>query len=192
MSADQEPRIEASREHLLQDVRRLQASRSYRDESRRFAIEGVRNFIHAVEHGAQLETIIVCKRLRRTPKAQRIVRTLRKTGPPIVSISCKQFRSIALLERASGIAAIVHQPWRTLADCSPSHGICWLALERVRSPGNLGTVLRTSSAIGAAGVICLGDAIDPFEPAWGLISDKHSFDAIMPRFAPGSVTIKGE
>src|SRR6266571_1623760 len=33
------------------------------------------------------------------------------------------------------------------------------------SPGNLGTILRTSDAVGGAGVIALSDAIDPYDPA---------------------------
>src|SRR6185369_6509036 len=42
---------------------------------------------------------------------------------------------------------------------------CWTALSHVRSPGNLGTLMRTSAATGAAGFILLGDSIDPFDPA---------------------------
>ncbi|MGN6145559.1 MAG: TrmH family RNA methyltransferase, partial [Mesorhizobium sp.] len=35
-------------------------------------------------------------------------------------------------------------------------------LDRVRDPGNLGTVLRTVDAVGAKGVILIGDTTDPF------------------------------
>jgi TrmH family RNA methyltransferase len=41
----------------------------------------------------------------------------------------------------------------------------FVALHRVGNPGNLGTVLRTADAAGAAGVILLGDTADPFAPA---------------------------
>ena len=40
----------------------------------------------------------------------------------------------------------------------------WLALEEIRDPGNLGTVLRTADAAGAAGVILVGDCCDPYSP----------------------------
>ncbi len=42
--------------------------------------------------------------------------------------------------------------------------ISWLAVETVRSPGNLGTLLRTCLAVGARGVIVIGDA-DVHDPA---------------------------
>ncbi len=40
----------------------------------------------------------------------------------------------------------------------------WLALEEIRDPGNLGTILRTADGAGAAGVILVGDCCDPYSP----------------------------
>ncbi len=77
----------------------------------------------------------------------------------------EQFRSVARLERASGIGAIVRQHWSRLHQASPRGGLCWLAVTRVRSPGNLGSLLRTSAAVGGAGLIVIGRDTDPFDPA---------------------------
>ena len=41
-------------------------------------------------------------------------------------------------------------------------GDVWVALDRVRDPGNLGTVIRTVDAVGAKGVILVGETTDPF------------------------------
>ncbi len=38
----------------------------------------------------------------------------------------------------------------------------WLALEEIRDPGNLGTILRTADAAGVAGVILVGESCDPY------------------------------
>ena len=38
----------------------------------------------------------------------------------------------------------------------------WVALEHIRDPGNLGTIIRTVDAAGAQGVILVGDCCDPF------------------------------
>jgi TrmH family RNA methyltransferase len=40
-----------------------------------------------------------------------------------------------------------------------------VALVEPADPGNLGTILRTADAVGATGVILLGDATDPYDPA---------------------------
>lgn len=38
----------------------------------------------------------------------------------------------------------------------------WLVAERLRDPGNLGTILRTGDAVGTGGLILIGDCVDPF------------------------------
>ncbi len=40
----------------------------------------------------------------------------------------------------------------------------WLALEEIRDPGNLGTILRTADAVDVSGVILVGDSCDPYSP----------------------------
>jgi TrmH family RNA methyltransferase len=40
----------------------------------------------------------------------------------------------------------------------------WVALDTIRDPGNLGTILRTVDAAGATGAILLGASCDPFSP----------------------------
>ncbi len=42
-----------------------------------------------------------------------------------------------------------------------SQGV-WVALEDMRDPGNLGTIIRTADAIAASGVILVGQSCDPF------------------------------
>jgi RNA methyltransferase, TrmH family len=38
----------------------------------------------------------------------------------------------------------------------------WVALEDMRDPGNLGTIIRTCDAVGAAGIILVGQSCDPY------------------------------
>lgn len=40
----------------------------------------------------------------------------------------------------------------------------WLALEDIRDPGNLGTILRTAEAAGASGILLAGECCDPYSP----------------------------
>jgi RNA methyltransferase, TrmH family len=39
-----------------------------------------------------------------------------------------------------------------------------LALEEIRDPGNLGTILRTADAAGISGIVLAGDCCDPYSP----------------------------
>jgi RNA methyltransferase, TrmH family len=40
----------------------------------------------------------------------------------------------------------------------------WLALDRPRDPGNLGTIIRTADAVACSGLILIGEATDPYAP----------------------------
>jgi TrmH family RNA methyltransferase len=40
--------------------------------------------------------------------------------------------------------------------------VVWVALEAVRDPGNLGTIIRTVDAVGASGVALVGTSCDPY------------------------------
>lgn len=44
----------------------------------------------------------------------------------------------------------------------PQGNEVYVALDRVRDPGNLGTIIRTADAAGAKGIILIGDTTDPF------------------------------
>jgi TrmH family RNA methyltransferase len=46
----------------------------------------------------------------------------------------------------------------------PSPKDVWLALDTIRDPGNLGTIIRTVDAAGVCGVILIGQACDPWSP----------------------------
>ncbi|MGO8112890.1 TrmH family RNA methyltransferase, partial [Rhizobium leguminosarum] len=52
--------------------------------------------------------------------------------------------------------------WTPLKGIRLSDGETWVSLDRVRDPGNLGTIIRTANAAGASGIILLGETTDPF------------------------------
>jgi len=58
------------------------------------------------------------------------------------------------------VLATFKQRWQA----HPSKEGTWLALEDIRDPGNLGTIIRTADAASAAGIILVGDCCDPYAP----------------------------
>ena len=148
----------------LSRIRKLQTDRRYRDQHRLFFIEGVRNFVEAVDQRFPIESLLYSEKLLTAPLARKFVRQLKRAGVPFARVSPEAFRSISRAEHASGIAAILHQRIQKLEEIQPDQSSCWTVLSDVRSLGNFGTLLRTSAAIGATGFILLGQQIDPYEP----------------------------
>lgn len=150
--------------HTLTRIRKLQGDRRYRDQHRLFFIEGVRNFVAAIDQGFSIETLLYSEKLLTAPLARKFVRQLKRAGVPFARVTPEAFRSISHAEHASGVAAILHQRIQTLEQIQPDQFSCWTVLSQVQSLGNFGTLLRTSAAIGAGGFILLGQQIDPYEP----------------------------
>lgn len=149
----------------LTHIARLQHDRRYRDAHGCFFVEGVRNFVTAIDQGGSVDALLYSERLLTAPIARKLVRRLKRAGVPFARVSPEQFRSVSGAERASGVGAILRQNILALPHVAPGVSPCWIVLNQVRSLGNVGTLVRTAAAIGAAGFIFLGGCIDPFDPA---------------------------
>lgn len=148
----------------LNRIRKLQGDRRYRDQHQLFFVEGVRNFVAALDGGFSVETLLYSEKLLTAPLARKFVRQLKRAGVPFARVSPEEFRSISHAEHASGIGAVLHQRIQALEKIKPDQFACWTVLSEVQSLGNVGSLLRTSAAVGAAGFILLGPHIDPYEP----------------------------
>jgi TrmH family RNA methyltransferase len=138
--------------------------RDVRDSTGKFLIEGVRFVARARGAGAVVSMIAVSRELLRNRTARALVRAYRDEGVTIAELTRAELESISILDEPQGIAAVVDQRWGELPPPRRARGGLWLGLHRLRSPGNLGTMIRTASAAGARGVILLDGAIDPFDP----------------------------
>jgi TrmH family RNA methyltransferase len=159
----EQPPATASVSRLLQRIRSL-SRRQVRDAAGCFWIEGIRHFVQAYDAGLDFEAMVQSRVLLKSDLADMLARRLSRLGCPRVRLSPEQFRSISTAQRASGIGAILRQRWTPLSQAQPAAGLCWIVVEEIRSPGNLGTILRTAEACGAGGVVFLGPRCDPFDP----------------------------
>lgn len=148
---------------LLSHVLRLR-ERQCRDQSGSFLVEGIRFLKQAHDYRVRIHFVIVAPEMLTSPFGRQLVSELWQSGVPCLQVSNETFEALSLLHHRQGVAAVVEQRWTALRKAHPNQVLCWLALSRIQSPGNLGTILRTASAVGAAGVILIGEQVDPFHP----------------------------
>lgn len=149
---------------LIQRFRSLQTA-SGRAASGCYAIEGLRHLFRATEAQTPVEQLFIAPKALKNPAGQKLVRRLRQAGTPVAALAPDLYRRLSLAANPQGIAAILRQDWTPLGSVLPSGGNIWLAVEEVESPGNLGTMIRTSEAAGAVGLILIGRTADPYDPA---------------------------
>lgn len=73
-------------------------------------------------------------------------------------------KSMAETIEPQGVLAAVRMPRYDKTQLLKRENAVWLALEDLRDPGNLGTILRTSEAAGVAGVILSRNSVDIYNP----------------------------
>jgi len=160
----------------IRRILRLQ-QRAERERTGLFFAEGTRFVAQAVEQGALVEALVLTPEAAAQPLVGSLARSLRATGAACLRITPQLFRRISLAETPQGVGVVVRQRWETLKQIRPSGTLCWVCHEVVQSPGNLGAILRTCDAVGAAGVILIGDHTDPYDP----VSVRATMGAIFPQ-----------
>ena len=86
-----------------------------------------------------------------------------KEGAEVLEVSEAVLGKLASKDNPQSMLAVFRQRWAELPDAkTAARADVWVALEEVRDPGNLGTIIRTVDAVGAAGVILIGASCDPY------------------------------
>jgi RNA methyltransferase, TrmH family len=148
---------------LVKRVRSL-ADRRHRRQQDAFVVEGAQPVGRAFEAGWEIEVLIVAPDLL-TGTAAAIAATMQARGIRVAQVSAELFGRMSDREGPSGIAAIVRGRLTLPGDLPIRPDSVYVALHETGNPGNLGTIIRTADATGAAGVILIGDTADPFAPS---------------------------
>jgi TrmH family RNA methyltransferase len=147
----------------IRDIRALR-DRRRRETTGLFFVEGIRIVVEAVESGAEVVQVVIAPQLLRGEVAGEAIDRARSRGTGILEVSDDVFRTLSVKEGPQGIGAVARQRWHRLDDVDPESDLCWTALDGIQDPGNLGTILRTSDAVGGAGIILMGATADPYDP----------------------------
>lgn len=146
---------------VIKDIKALSLKKA-RDESRTFLAEGLKLVIDALDRGWTIRTLVYAKAGKGKPLVEKVAARTVAAGGLVLEVSEKVMSSITRRENPQMVAAVFEQRWTPLKDIQPKGSETWIALDRVRDPGNLGTIIRTADAAGASGVILVGDCTDPF------------------------------
>jgi len=146
---------------LIKDIKAL-ALKKFRDQQHAFMAEGLKLVIDALDLGWQVRTLVFAKAGRGNAAVEKAAARTVAAGGTVLEVSEKVLSAITRRDNPQMVVGVFSQRFAALKDIRPKPGDVWVALDRVRDPGNLGTVLRTVDAVGAKGVILVGDTTDPF------------------------------
>lgn len=125
-------------------------------------LEGIRLVEEALRAGICFRGAIVSSELDRTARGSVLADALRARAVPVERLDDVAFEDLADTETPQGVLAVVERrPWHLDELSVDPRGVV-LVLDGVQDPGNVGTMIRTAHALGAAGTVALRGTVDPY------------------------------
>lgn len=146
---------------LIKRVRNLRDKKHRREEGL-FLAEGLRILTEAHEAGRVPEYLFYSKDMAGHALVRSLVDATEGAGGWAVETNADILSKLSGKDNPGAVVGVYPDFAVTLADLDRTKAGIWLVAERLRDPGNLGTILRTADAVGAGGLILIDDCVDPF------------------------------
>jgi len=149
---------------IIKQIRGLSQKKN-READGLFMAEGLKLVTDALAANWEIQTLVFAKQMQTQPHLQTIAAAVRARGGNILIVSDKVLTAISRRENPQTVIGIFHQRWHSISEISAlleGPGDVVVALDRIRDPGNLGTIIRTADAAGIRGIILIGETTDPF------------------------------
>lgn len=146
---------------LIKRVRLLRDKRHRKDEGL-FLAEGLRILTEAREAGRLPHYLFFAGDSGAHPLVQALVAATEAAGGEAIETNADILSKLSGKDNPGAVVGVYPEFAVPLAALDRSKAGIWLVAERLRDPGNLGTILRTGDAVGAGGLILLDEHVDPF------------------------------
>ena len=138
--------------------------RKARRETGLFVAEGASVLMAARDNGWRPRILVHGAEARDSRAHRDLIDWALREGTEGLEVSRGVLEKLASKENPQNLTGVFEQRWATLPEREAlDHSALWVALDEIRDPGNLGTIIRTVDAVGAAGVILVGNCCDPYQ-----------------------------
>jgi RNA methyltransferase, TrmH family len=146
---------------LVKQVRGLR-DKKHRRLTGLFLAEGLRILTEAFEAGFLPEMIWYAPESAAHPLVMQLTDAVEAAGGEVFVTSVEILSKLSGKDNPGAVIGVFRERLTALTQVDRSISNLWLVAERLRDPGNLGTILRTGDAVGAGGLILIDDCTDPF------------------------------
>ncbi|MCI8482553.1 MAG: RNA methyltransferase [Clostridia bacterium] len=145
---------------IIKKIRKLK-EKKYREQEKKYLIEGMKLIEEAVEEKASIDTIVVCEDcVENHTIEQKLLYEIAKYN--CIYVAEKVFDVMTEVNNPQGILAVVNK--ENNEEKIDYNDDMIVVLDGIQDPGNLGTILRTIDSVGLKQVILSEKTADAYNP----------------------------
>lgn len=148
--------ITSSSNPKIKWVKSLHKNSTRRSEGA-FLVEGAKEIAYALDGGYTPKTFFICPDLFKEDISEVAVEN-------IFTVSQDVFEKISYRSGSDGLLAVFEAKEKKLDELNFGENPCFLVIEAVEKPGNLGAIIRTADGAGIDGIIICDQRADIFNP----------------------------
>jgi TrmH family RNA methyltransferase len=134
--------------------------RKARERQGLFVAEGVRAVEELLASPLRIRGILSTGWHDPSPRLAGLLERARERGVEVTHVTQEELESASDTETPQGVLAVAEIPARTLGALALPATARVVVLDALQDPGNVGTILRTAAAFGAAAVVALPGTVD--------------------------------
>ena len=136
--------------------------RKERDATRQFVAEGLKIVTEALATGHSPTILMYGQEAQGHPLLRQAMIATTSGGGEVIEVTPEILAKVSRRDNPQAVVGVFRQAFTALEALDRLSSPCFVALHRVRDPGNLGTIVRTADAAGCGAVILVGECCDPY------------------------------
>lgn len=135
-----------------------------RRQSHLFLVEGTRLTQEALNSDWRVLELYYSRELNNSENGTKLLKLGREKKVSALEVQEKSIRKMAETETPQGVVAVVEKKRFDLDQFLQQTPEFIIAIENLKDPGNLGTIIRTADALGGDGIFLSSDSVELYNP----------------------------
>jgi len=147
----------------LKELLRLKTKKG-RNEQGRFLIEGLRLCEEAAESLWPIQSVLFTRSFAQKTRGKELLKKMQKLNADLMPVKSQALAKLSDTVTAQGIMCVANTKRLPVKDLWEKDIKVIVALDGIRDPGNVGTLIRTADAFGVGAVLLSNDTVELYNP----------------------------
>jgi TrmH family RNA methyltransferase len=147
----------------LKEITKLKTKKGRKTQGR-FLIEGMRLCEEMANSNWETESVLFTSSFKNSSNGKKLLQKFERGNVKTIPVKPEEIKKLSDTVTPQGIIAVIKIKEFSLNELWSEASNIILALDAIRDPGNVGTLIRTAAAFGIDGVILSSDTVELYNP----------------------------